>query len=242
MKALFIFLMLLVLFHSHMSKKLATTVTVLKRTLQFSISHEEVIQKSKFIVNICPAESIEQGMKFLEEVGDPKATHNCWAFRGKDENNYRIQDDGEPSGTAGKPILTAIDSMGLINTFAIVTRYFGGIKLGTGGLIRAYQGITRNCLEIAEGNGCFVDFIPHKTVTVTLPTETLGRCYRIISKFGRITSNLDLESETIEKQKEGEEYSSVESISVVMPNERVEEFYQSILDLTKGSAILRINE
>ncbi|GJS09599.1 IMPACT family protein [Tanacetum coccineum] len=80
-------------------------------------------------------------------VQDPRATHNCWAY--KVGNQYRSNDDGEPSGTAGKPIHSAIENSGLDRVMVVVIRHFGGIKLGTGGLVRAYGGVATECLKSA---------------------------------------------------------------------------------------------
>src|SRR3546814_18000784 len=79
----------------------------------------------------------------------PDATHNCWAWRIGDD--YRSNDDGEPAGTAGRPILAAIDGQGMDRVVVVVTRWFGGIKLGAGGLVRAYGGTAAECLRRAVG-------------------------------------------------------------------------------------------
>ncbi len=97
---------------------------------------------SKFIAYAYPLSRLEDFKARLEEVKSlhPKATHHCFAYRlGTDKNNFRANDDGEPSGTAGKPILGQIDSKDLTNTLVIVVRYFGGTQLGVPGLINAYK-------------------------------------------------------------------------------------------------------
>ena len=97
---------------------------------------------SKFITYSFPIASIPGFKKRLEEVKKehPKATHHCFAYRlGTDKNNFRVSDDGEPSGTAGKPILGQIDSRNLTDILIIVVRYFGGTLLGVPGLINAYK-------------------------------------------------------------------------------------------------------
>lgn len=97
---------------------------------------------SKFIAYAFPVNTVEEFKKFLEEIKKehPKATHHCFAYRiGMDRNIFRSNDDGEPSGTAGKPILGQIDSNQLTNTLIIVVRYFGGTQLGVPGLINAYK-------------------------------------------------------------------------------------------------------
>ncbi|KHN14435.1 uncharacterized protein LOC114395405 [Glycine soja] len=116
-------------------------------TLQERVTFEKEIKKSKFIAIAGPIPDEKSAMSFLSLVRDPRATHNCWAYKVGDQ--YRSNDDGEPSGTAGKPIQTAIDSSGIDRVMVVVIRYFGGIKLGTGGLVRAYGGVASECLRNA---------------------------------------------------------------------------------------------
>ena len=109
---------------------------------------------SKFIAYAKAVYEEEDVKLFLEEVKQehPKARHHCYSYRlGLDkEKDYRANDDGEPSGTAGRPILGQIDSFGLSNVMAIVVRYFGGTKLGVPGLIRSYKTATKDALQMAE--------------------------------------------------------------------------------------------
>lgn len=117
-------------------------------TLAQPCRHQEEIRKSRFLALAAPVESAEQALAFVREVGDPTATHNCWAYRiGQD---YRFNDDGEPGGTAGRPILQAIEGQQMDRVAVVVTRWFGGIKLGAGGLVRAYGGTAAECLRRAE--------------------------------------------------------------------------------------------
>ena len=109
---------------------------------------------SKFIAYTCPLqeEPMREFAEFMENTRKlhPKARHFCYAWRvGMDKNAYRSNDDGEPSGTAGKPILGQIDSFGLTNVAVIVVRYFGGTLLGTSGLINAYKKATAEALKEA---------------------------------------------------------------------------------------------
>lgn len=108
---------------------------------------------SKFIAYAYPVFDEEEWKAALEEVRKlhPKARHHCYAFRlGLDQNNFRANDDGEPSGTAGRPILGQIDSFGLTYVIVIVIRYFGGTLLGTSGLINAYRESTAAALHAAD--------------------------------------------------------------------------------------------
>ncbi len=116
-------------------------------SLKGPASFEEVIKKSRFIAHSARVTSQRESLDFYESVADPEATHNCWAWR----INFQVRssDDGEPGGTAGRPMLNVIERRQLENTMVVVTRYFGGIKLGVGGLVRAYSGTTAKCLDRA---------------------------------------------------------------------------------------------
>jgi uncharacterized YigZ family protein len=117
-------------------------------TLVAGCRHTEEIRKSRFLAQASPVASPEQAQAFLREASFADATHNCWAWRiGQD---YRFNDDGEPGGTAGRPILQAIEGQGCDRVAVVVTRWYGGIKLGTGGLARAYGGTAAECLRLAE--------------------------------------------------------------------------------------------
>lgn len=106
------------------------------------------IKKSRFRALAAPLRSEDEAKSILRLNVDPQASHNCWAWR--IGQSYRFNDDGEPSGTAGKPILQAIDGQSIDNVIVIVTRWFGGVLLGSGGLVRAYGGSAASCLRSAE--------------------------------------------------------------------------------------------
>ncbi len=125
-------------------------------TLANRVHHESEVKHSRFLAVAAPVESAEASLAFVADVGDPAATHNCWAYRIGDL--YRSSDDGEPAGTAGRPILSAIDGQGFDQVVVVVTRWFGGIKLGAGGLVRAYGGCAAECLRTAPRRE-LVDFI-----------------------------------------------------------------------------------
>jgi uncharacterized YigZ family protein len=114
-------------------------------TLAARVAHGIDIRHSRFLAQAAPAGSIGDAMAFLAEVSDAEATHNCWAYRVG--TGSRSSDDGEPSGTAGRPILAAIDGQGFDQVVVVVTRWYGGIKLGAGGLVRAYGGVAAQCLR-----------------------------------------------------------------------------------------------
>ena len=117
-------------------------------TLATACRHAEEIKKSRFLAQAAPVLDPEQALAFVRAVSAADATHNCWAYRiGQD---YRFNDDGEPGGTAGRPILQAIEGQGCDRVAVVVTRWYGGIKLGAGGLARAYGGAAAECLRTAE--------------------------------------------------------------------------------------------
>jgi thymidylate synthase len=108
----------------------------------------EDIRKSRFITLAAPINTPAEAQAFIEQNSDLNATHNCWAWKLGDQ--YRSTDDGEPGGTAGRPILAAIEAQDFDQVVVLVIRWYGGIQLGTGGLARAYGGGDNKCLQQAE--------------------------------------------------------------------------------------------
>lgn len=117
-------------------------------TLTGPCEHREEIRKSRFITYAAPITSAQEAYDFIERHSDLNASHNCWAWKLGDQ--YRSSDDGEPGGTAGRPILSAIEAQDCDHVVVLVTRWYGGIQLGTGGLARAYGGGANKCLQTAE--------------------------------------------------------------------------------------------
>ena len=121
---------------------------------------EQEIKRSRFLAIALPVANEDAAKDFIARESYSDANHNCWAWR--IGQNYRFNDDGEPSGTAGKPILQAIDGLELDNVAVLVTRWFGGTLLGSGGLIRAYGGSAALCLRAAE----LIELIPTETIYI----------------------------------------------------------------------------
>jgi uncharacterized YigZ family protein len=130
--------------------------------------HED--RKSRFLAWVfnCPSEEVFTQRLYELQAENPKAGHYCWAY--KIGATYRFNDDGEPGGTAGRPMLQVLDGSKMSDVAAICVRYWGGTKLGTGGLARAYSGTTRAAVEDA---GLF-EVIPRITFHVELPFELMG--------------------------------------------------------------------
>ncbi|MDT0692953.1 YigZ family protein [Staphylococcus chromogenes] len=135
---------------------------------------ENVISKSRFIAHIKPVHTEEEAKSFIEakKKEHREATHNCSAYTiGDTMHIQKALDDGEPSGTAGVPMLEMLKKHDIHNAAVVVTRYFGGIKLGTGGLIRAYGGAVRDCIK-AVGR---VELKPAIPSHVTLSYDLTGK-------------------------------------------------------------------
>ena len=116
-------------------------------TLACEARHEITVRKSRFLALAAAAPEPQAALDFVARASDRQASHNCWAYRIGPA--CRFADDGEPGGTAGRPILSAIDGQGLDQVVVVVTRWFGGVKLGAGGLVRAYGGAAAECLRNA---------------------------------------------------------------------------------------------
>ena len=126
------------------------------KTLRQSASDEFIINKSRFIGYGSPAQTEEEALAFLKGIREKHkdATHNCYAYViGRNAGIMRYSDDGEPGGTAGLPIMEVLKAQGVVNCCVVVTRYFGGILLGAGGLVRAY---TQGCVTALKASGVVV--------------------------------------------------------------------------------------
>ena len=135
-------------------------------TINKNIEHEIIIKNSRFITILIKINNKEDITKNLEKckVNYPRATHYCYAYK-LEETIKKSSDDGEPSGTAGLPMLNVLDKENITNILAIVIRYFGGIKLGAGGLIRAYAKSVKEALNEIEKN----ELVPAILCEITFP-------------------------------------------------------------------------
>jgi putative IMPACT (imprinted ancient) family translation regulator len=187
-------------------------------TLEGPTSFEQIIRKSRFVATAGPIASDGAAKEFIAAHSDRDANHNCWAWRVG--QSYRCSDAGEPSGTAGKPILQAIDRLSLDNVAVVVTRWFGGVLLGSGGLIRAYGGTAATCLRA----GKLVEFVAvcEATIIVTFSDLALVKA-RLASVAGvRIRQ---------ERFTEGGA-----TLTVDLPEAYVQHTVCMIMDITSGRA------
>ncbi|NLP34124.1 MAG: YigZ family protein [Clostridiales bacterium] len=186
-------------------------------------SGEFVMKKSKFIATVHPVETEEAANEFIDSMKKKywDATHNCSAYIiGTEHPIMHCSDDGEPSKTAGRPMLDILINHGLTNLVVVVTRYFGGTLLGTGGLVKAYQSAT------LEG-------IAHSKVI----TKQLGARIQIITDYnyiGKIQYHLAQDNiPTLSS-----DYTDIVKITVLIPQSQVEELHKKIAEITNGTAIL----
>ena len=118
-----------------------------RKRLTAAASFELEIRKSRFLAQAAYLPAVDDAPGLIASLSTVQASHNCWAWLHGDQ--YRFSDDGEPGGTAGRPILSAIENQGFDQCLVLVTRWYGGIQLGTGGLARAYGGCANSCLQDA---------------------------------------------------------------------------------------------
>lgn len=189
-------------------------------TIASLVSFEEEIKKSCFQAFATPVESEQDVKDFLEVYRDTTTTHQCWAW--KIGHNVRFNDDGEPSGTAGRPILATIEGNELTNVLVLVNRWYGGIKLGTGGLVRAYGGCAGQCLVLAEK----IELIEKKKVSF--------RCN--FSEWAIFQYELN------QQQIDYQENYTAEGVEVIaqMQKHQIEPFALKIQDISRGREALKI--
>ncbi|WP_438444629.1 YigZ family protein [Gorillibacterium sp. sgz5001074] len=184
-------------------------------------SDEIVIKKSRFIGQAQPVETEEEALAFIESVRKEhwSATHNCFAYViGERDQIQKASDDGEPSGTAGKPILEVIKHQGLKNTVVTVTRYFGGIMLGAGGLIRAYTDGAVAGLAAAGP----VRMVLHRDVYVTVDYTWLGKLENELRNRGTLLGET--------------EFTDKVTLHCRPLDEEAERFVLWMIDLTQGQS------
>lgn len=182
------------------------------KTIEKQVSIEFEEKKSKFIGYAKPISSKEEAEDFIEyiKMKHPDATHNCSVYRviDKGQEYFKADDDGEPSGTAGKPMGEILTYMDVHNVAVVATRYFGGIKLGAGGLVRNYAKTAK--LAVLEGN--IVEYISRKECLIDFSYERVGEIEALLENRGedilskdyneRVTYRLKVSDETVERLKE----------------------------------------
>ena len=194
------------------------------RTIYDYGEDEIIINKSRFIGYARPISCEEEALDFIKEIKTKHkdATHNVYAYVcGEESNLQRFNDDGEPSGTAGIPALEVIKKEDLRNVAVVVTRYFGGVKLGGGGLIRAY---TKGA-KIALDAGKIVEMIIHTKLRIIIPYTLLGKLENFLNSSGY--------------QIEDTLYNENVELDIYIKNTLIDDFKKKILDITNGTVEIK---
>ncbi len=183
-------------------------------------------KKSRFIASVCPVKTEDEALSFLAEIRKKysDARHNVYAYSVRENNIARFSDDGEPAQTAGLPIMDLINKEGITDVCVVVTRYFGGILLGTGGLVRAYTKSAK------EGLCCAVPVMMHSCREVGIECD-----YPLLGK---------IQARVLEKGYEISEpiYSDKVTLFLYVPIEDAESFSADIFDLSNGKAKITLGE
>ena len=188
------------------------------KTIAEAVTASFIEKKSEFIGNITPCRNEEEAIAFIQEIRRQhrKATHNCYAYILRDNNTARHSDDGEPSGTAGAPMLEVLMKEGLTDVCCVVTRYFGGIKLGASGLVRAYT----------EGVKIAVDAAQIKEMRMA-EQLSLTLDYSLYGKIGTTLSEFDVR---ICK----EDFAADVTVTLYIAEEKSKEFSERLTDICCG--------
>lgn len=192
-------------------------------TLVATVRARQEIKKSRFIAIAGPVSDEATAKEFIAAHSDQTANHNCWAWRVGQA--YRFSDDGEPSGTAGKPMLQAIDGQSLDRVAVVVTRWFGGVLLGSGGLIRAYGGTAATCLREAEK----IPLVDTAEATISCGFSDLALVRARLEAF----PGVQLGSQAFTDR--GAE------LSVLVPKLEADSMARMVGDLTSGRAVVKFD-
>lgn len=159
------------------------------KTVEKENSDEFIEKKSRFIGYVCPVQTQQEAVDFINSIKSKHwdATHNVYAYVLKENNIQRYSDDGEPSGTAGVPVLDVILKNELVNVCVVVTRYFGGTLLGAGGLVRAYSHASKLAVEA----GRIITMAPCKILKVSVDYSFYDRLNILLNDFGANVESTD---------------------------------------------------
>ncbi len=185
---------------------------------------EFVEKRSRFIGHVWPVESEEEARACIERMKKKyhDARHNCWCYRLKEGGVERYSDDGEPQGTAGQPMLGVFQKEGVVNVACVVTRYFGGILLGAGGLVRAYTQSAKDALDAAGIS------VVRRWVEVTAPCP--------YSLFERMKLEVEAAGGVLGES----EYAAAVTVHALLPENAVEVFSARVVELTAGAAAAEV--
>lgn len=196
------------------------------KTISDECSAEIVVKRSRFIATIAPCKTEAQATEFISKVKKKywDAKHNVYAFTLRENNVKRFSDDGEPHSTAGLPVMEAVEHFGITDVAVVVTRYFGGILLGTGGLVRAYSDAANEALKSAK----VITFLPSKKFEVNIDYGDYDLLNKLFAETGVKISSTDF-SEKIK-------------IVAIIPTTEFEHLREKITDIFCGRVAFKNTE
>lgn len=183
-------------------------------------SYQEEIRKSRFLAQAVFLANAEQAPELIAQLSTPNVSHNCWAWRCGDQ--YRFTDDGEPGGTAGRPILAAIENQQFDQVLIVVTRWYGGIQLGTGGLARAYGGCANQVLQTATSE----ELVPRTLLTGHCPYTYLDVFKVRIAEAGAVINSEAFDAEGA-------------ILNLAVPDNQVAALQNVLSEATRGASCLQ---
>jgi len=189
-----------------------------------SSSEAEFVEKrSRFIGHVWPVESEEEARALIEQMKKKyhDARHNCWCYRLREDSIERYSDDGEPQGTAGQPMLGVFQKEGVVNVCCVVTRYFGGILLGAGGLVRAYTQSAKDALD-AAGISMMAAW---KTLELGCAYSQYERIKRLLNEHEAVIEDTDFGAEVL--------------FRALVREDRAEVFSAALTEMTAGGVSAR---
>lgn len=192
------------------------------KTIDSPVSCSFIEKRSEFIGHLCPVKTNEQAVDFINKIKSEhrKAKHNVYAYILRNNNIIRYSDDGEPQGTAGVPVLDVLQKQGLTDVCCVVTRYFGGILLGGGGLVRAYS----HSASLAVSQSRIMNMFSCYSVKLTMDYDLYGKVGYVLPEF--------------EIKQTGSDFGNKVILNLNVKDELYDSFIKKLTDITNGKIVI----
>ncbi len=192
------------------------------KTIDSPVSCSFIEKRSEFIGHLCPVKTNEQAVDFINKIKSEhrKAKHNVYAYILRNNNIIRYSDDGEPQGTAGIPVLDVLQKQGLTDVCCVVTRYFGGILLGGGGLVRAYS----HSASLAVSQSRIMNMFSCYSVKLTMDYDLYGKVSYVLPEF--------------EIKQTGSDFGNKVILNLNVKDELYDSFIKKLTDITNGKIVI----
>lgn len=192
------------------------------KTIDSPVSCSFIEKRSEFIGYLCPVKTNEQAVDFINQIKSEhrKAKHNVYAYILRNNNIIRYSDDGEPQGTAGVPVLDVLQKQGLTDVCCVVTRYFGGILLGGGGLVRAYS----HSASLAVSQSRIMNMFSCYSVKLTMDYDLYGKVNYVLPEF--------------EIKQTGSDFGNKVILNLNVKDELYDSFIKKLTDITNGKIVI----